>query len=213
MSQSGGEFSLLFKEFHYLLVLVFNLANVSFSQSSKECLLSLGVHKVDVALKVVEASLPVSNSAFTRLVGVVSSALVVLNHDHKPVDLKLVVEVDTHVAFNSEALDSHLGVVDTALEVVKLGLALVLLFTKALHLVSVGFDGGKEVLKLHGVKLVEVIKGFLSSLDGCMETLEFTLLDLIDAVSVGCSHALLESRHTYRLKLLNGVVAFQLSLG
>lgn len=100
------------------------------------------MHQVNVALQVVKASLPVSDGAFTRLMGVISSALVVLNHDHELVDLILVVEVNTHVAFNSEAFDSHLGVVDTALEVVKFGLTLILLFTEALHLVSVGLDGG-----------------------------------------------------------------------
>jgi hypothetical protein len=87
------------------------------------------VHQVDVALEVVLAGLPVSDSAISHLVGSLRSTLVVLNHDHELVDLVLVVKVDSHVTLDSQAFNSHSVVVDTALEAVELGLALVLLLT------------------------------------------------------------------------------------
>jgi len=88
------------------------------------------VHQVDVALEVVEAGLPVSNGTVGHLIGSLSSALVVLNHDHELVDLVLIVKVDTHVTLTSKAFNGHSGVVDTGLEAEELGLALVLLLTE-----------------------------------------------------------------------------------
>jgi len=151
VSQVGCELSLNFQELYDLLVLAFDFTDVFAAESTEECFLSLGVHQVDVTLEVVKTGLPVSDGEVSLGLGSFSSALVVLNHDHELVDLVLVIEVDSHVAFNSERLNSHLLVMNVALHFVEFGLSLLLLLTERVHLFSVLIDGEKEVLKLHGV--------------------------------------------------------------
>jgi len=201
VSELSGKLGLLLQEVDNFLVLVFDLADVLGSEAVEESLLSLGLHQVDVTLEVVDAGLPLGNGTFSEFSGASSSADIILNHNHESVSLILIVEVDTHVAFDSHAFDGQSAVVNLGLEFVEFALAIVLLVAEVVHLNGVGFDDVAEVLKLHLVKIEEIIERLLGSSDGVCHAFELGVLDVSTSLMVLAAHAYGKSLHAELVKL------------
>lgn len=80
-----------------------------------------------------------------------SSAFIVLNHDHESVDFVLVVKVDSHVTLDFKRIGEHFAVMDTSFNLVKVLLSLNLLVLKIVHLISVSLNRVNELIELSTV--------------------------------------------------------------
>lgn len=173
--ESGLKLSNFFVNADELGVLALDISDPSSDLAVKFGFFGVFPDQVNLSLEDVDSGTPSVDGKLDVLSAALLSALAVLNHDHKTVDLVLLIKVGAHVAFNYKSIKLSFVSSDVSLDVE------VMLFTLELHglelteLVSLCADDGEHGGELLLVHSDEFVVGAHGGIDGQLQALNLTV--------------------------------------